>query len=171
MSARFLSSDGRIGEVLRVLIDAPEFKATLNQRFKDPIHYVYSALRASFEGRVMTDPKPAFSWLNRLGQTPFGRPTPDGYALEARAWNGSGQLTARFDVAKGIVANGGALFQGAASANGAQQPLVVAKPRGAVFETVWRPHLPATTRQVLAEASTPREADVLWLSSPEFMLS
>jgi uncharacterized protein (DUF1800 family) len=158
MSARFLASDGRIGEVLRVLIDAPEFRDSLNRRFKDPVHYVFSALRASFDGgRPLVDPKPVFTWLNRLGQAPFGRPTPDGYAPQPSAWNGSGQLTARFDTAKALVASGAAMFQGPAN------------PRGAAFERFWGPGLSSATRQVLAEATSPREADVLWLSSPEFM--
>ena len=44
MAATWLHSDGDIAQVLRTLFASPEFKASLGQKFKDPIHYAVSAL-------------------------------------------------------------------------------------------------------------------------------
>ena len=47
MAATFTATDGDIASVLRTLFASPEFKASLGTKFKDPIHYAVSALRAS----------------------------------------------------------------------------------------------------------------------------
>ena len=91
---------------------------------------------------------PALTALNRLGQSLYGRQTPDGYPLDERAWNGSGQMAVRFEVAR-----------------------TLGRLRAAVplDESLIRP-LGERTRAVLAQARTSQERNVLLLSSPEFML-
>ena len=42
MAATYLRTDGSIAAVLRTLLASPEFKASLGQKFKDPIHYAVS---------------------------------------------------------------------------------------------------------------------------------
>ena len=48
----------------------------------------------------MVDMAPVMGALNRLGEPLYGRATPDGYPLDEGAWNGSGQMAARFEVAR-----------------------------------------------------------------------
>jgi uncharacterized protein (DUF1800 family) len=149
LSQRFLATEGDIALTLETLCEAPEFTASLGRQFKTPVHYVLSALRWSADPAApLTDMAPALTALNRLGQPLYGRQTPDGYPLDERAWNGSGQMTARFEVARTL----GRLR--------ATTPL---------DESLVRP-LGERTRTVLAQTRTPQERTVLLLSSPEFML-
>lgn len=149
LSQRFLATDGDIALTLEVLCEAPEFVASLGHQFKLPVHGVLSALRWSADPAApLTDMAPVLTALNRLGQPLYGRQTPDGYPLDERAWNGSGQMAARFEVARTL----GRLRAAA--------PL---------DESLIRP-LGERTRAVLAQARTPQERNVLLLSSPEFML-
>lgn len=149
LSQRFLASDGDIALTLEALCESPEFSASLGRQFKTPVHYVLSTLRLSADPAApMTDMAPAINALNRLGQSLYGRQTPDGYPLDERAWNGSGQMAARFEVARTLGRLKGAV------------PL---------DETLLRP-MSERTRSVLAQARTPQERNVLLLSSPEFML-
>jgi uncharacterized protein (DUF1800 family) len=182
LAARFLASDGRVAEVLQLLFDTPEFAASLGQRFKDPVHYVYSALRASFDGQVVANTAPVVAQLARLGQAHFARQTPDGYPLDTSAWSGPGQLNTRFEVARTLVNGSAKLFTrdsedlspapGAAPASarvsGPGAPPKPARPRGRLFDARIAPQLSDATRLALAQAS-PKDADALWLSSPEFM--
>ncbi|HVW71992.1 MAG TPA: DUF1800 domain-containing protein, partial [Rhizomicrobium sp.] len=55
MAATFLKSDGDISEVLRVLFRSAEFNASLGKKFKDPMHWTVSALRASFGDKVVVN--------------------------------------------------------------------------------------------------------------------
>jgi uncharacterized protein (DUF1800 family) len=172
------------------LFETPEFSASLGQRFKDPVHYVYSAMRASFDGQVVANTATVVAQLARLGQAHFERQTPDGYPLESSAWSGPGQLTTRFEVARTLVYSSAKLFsentEGMAPTPNAapvspmasnQAPIAVrgptatpkpARPRGRLFDVGIAPRLSEATRQALAQAS-PKDADALWLSSPEFM--
>ena len=70
------------------LFDAPEFDASLGDEFKDPVHYVVSAVRLAYDERVDPQRRPMLGWLNRLGEGLFYRQTPDGYPLDAAAWAG-----------------------------------------------------------------------------------
>ena len=154
LSQRFLATDGDIAQTLETLVAAPEFTASLGRKFKDPVHYVLSALRLVADPQApQLDMAPVMVALGRLGQPLFGRTTPDGYPLDANAWNGSGQMAARFEVARTF------------------SRLSATPPRPAVApdERLLRP-LGERTRAVLAQATTPQDRHALLLSSPEFML-
>jgi uncharacterized protein (DUF1800 family) len=154
LSQRFLASDGDIALTLETLVASPEFTASLGRKFKDPVHYVLSALRlASDPAAPSVDMAPAMTALNRLGQSLYGRQTPDGYPLDESAWNGSGQMAARFEVARAL----------------SRLPAVAGRPPVVPSETLVRP-LSERTRGVLAKAGTPQDRHALLLSSPEFML-
>ena len=45
MAASFLHSDGDIASVLKTLFRSPEFAASSGSKFKDPMHFVVSAVR------------------------------------------------------------------------------------------------------------------------------
>jgi uncharacterized protein (DUF1800 family) len=92
MAATFRNSDGDIAAVLQTMFAAPEFKASLGRKFKDPIHYAVSALRAAYGDTVILNAQPLLNWLNRMSEPLYGHETPDGYAA-----HGSGMVRARRD--------------------------------------------------------------------------
>jgi hypothetical protein len=86
VSKAFLESRGDIRTMLRALFATPEFMApeVRGAKFKRPLHFVVSALRAT---NAQTDASsPLIDYLLRLGQAPFRYPTPDGYPAEATHW-------------------------------------------------------------------------------------
>ncbi|WP_293998158.1 DUF1800 domain-containing protein [Sphaerotilus sp.] len=154
LSQRFLATDGDIALTLEALVAAPEFTASLGRKFKDPVHYVLSALRLVADPQApLVDMAPVMTALNRLGQSLYGRATPDGYPLDESAWNGSGQMAARFEVARTL----------------SRLSATPGRPAVAPDERLIRP-LGERTRAVLAQATLPQDRHALLLSSPEFML-
>jgi uncharacterized protein (DUF1800 family) len=146
MARTFLSSDGDIAAVLSVLFESPEFRASLGAKFKDPMHYVVSAMRLAFDRNPIPDAQPLLGAIALLGEPLYARPTPDGYPLGRGDWASPGQLATRFDVARGI---------------GYRVPY-----------RLWQeavPGLAQPTRQALAKASSVQEWNLLLLASPEFM--
>jgi uncharacterized protein (DUF1800 family) len=166
MVATWARSDGDIAAVLETMFESPQFAASLSQpRFKDPLRYVLSALRVSAEGRVIENPRPLLGMLDKLGEPLGGHQTPDGYPTASMAWNSSGQLTTRFEVARQIGAGAPALFAAADAAPPRQVPALA---QGAVFRAA-QPRLSPATRDALAQAHGAVEWNTLWLASPEFM--
>jgi uncharacterized protein (DUF1800 family) len=146
MAQAFLSSDGDIATTLATMLGSPEFRASLGGKFKDPMHYVVSALRLAFDAQPIPDAQPVLGAIGLLGEPLYTRPTPDGYPLTRTAWASPGQLATRFDVARGI---------------GYRVPY-----------RLWQegvPGLGAATRQALDQATSVREWNMLLLASPEFM--
>jgi len=81
----FTKSRGDLKTTLRALIATPEFQQSAGAKFKRPIHFIVSALRAT---NAQTDAgRGILSYLERMGQVPFGYPTPDGYPVAAEAWH------------------------------------------------------------------------------------
>lgn len=152
MSRAFAGGDGGdVTAALRVLLLAPAFASPKPRKFKDPVHYAVSALRAARAddaAAALLDTSALQNWLDRAGEGLYDRQTPDGYPLVAAAWTGSGQMAARFDFARAVAAG----------------PLPGAWPDGDA-----RPLAPGT-RAALAQAATRRERVALFLSSPDFML-
>jgi uncharacterized protein (DUF1800 family) len=89
LASVFARSDGDIAAVLESLVAAPAFRTSLGTKFKDPMHYVVSAVRLAYDERLVVDATPMLGWIARLGEPPFGRQTPDGYPLDEAAWSGS----------------------------------------------------------------------------------
>jgi uncharacterized protein (DUF1800 family) len=83
----FATSKGDIKTTLRALFATEEFRAATDAKFKRPLRYVASALRAT---AAVCEPNDAlYQYLLRMGHTPFQYPTPDGYPEEAEHWMGS----------------------------------------------------------------------------------
>lgn len=162
----FERSHGDIAVTLATLLSDPQAQQ-FGQRFKDPVHYVLGATRLAYDQRVASDVSPVQNWLNQLGQPLYGHETPDGYPLAQSGWSSSGQMNARFDVARQIGSRGALLFR-----SGPQQPLE--KPpypelgkRSSVQARVQA--LGAATRTALAQARNPADWNSFFLSAPEMM--
>ncbi|WP_206245392.1 DUF1800 domain-containing protein [Novosphingobium terrae] len=167
MAATFHRSDGDIAAVLRVLLRSPEFEASLGKQFKDPVHYAVSAVRLAYGNRVVLNTDPLNYWLQRMGEGLYAHETPDGFAMDAAAWTGPGQMETRFEIARSIGSGSAGLFK----PRGGALPEQPAFPQiqNALFYQSLMQRLSPNTATVLTQARSPQEWNVLYLSSPEFM--
>ncbi len=177
MAQRFVQSDGRIADVLRVMFEAPEFEASLaagQGKFKDPTHYIVSAVRLAYDREPIVNAQPIVGALYRMGQAPYNRQTPDGYPLDEAAWASPGQMAVRFEVARQIGGGNVNLFRAdGAAADPAQQKEAQARAlprlnRPQVRQS-WQAVLSPATRAALDRATTPQEWNAYFLAAPEFM--
>ncbi|WP_449370299.1 DUF1800 domain-containing protein [Thiomonas sp.] len=193
MVRRWQATGGQIAEVLRAMFTSAAFAASLRQpQFKDPMRYVLSALRATLGGAPIRNPQPVLGMLARLGEPLFGRQTPDGYPLNALAWDGSGQLTARFEVARQVGSGAPAMFEPPPAFLRQNAPQGTDQTDTSMAGAALRPELKPTRRpppdlarspvylaqqaqlsvatlRALAQADNRVQWNALWLSSPEFM--
>lgn len=167
LAAIFTRTDGDIAAVMEALIRDPAFAAAQTSAFKDPVRYVFSALRMAYDERVILNTAPVLGWLNRLGEGLFNRSTPDGYALDAAAWSGPGQLTTRFEIARQIGSGPAGLFKPAAP-DRPEEPAFPVLANALYFSTLSET-LSAPTKGALAQAVSPQDWNTLYLASPEFM--
>ncbi|MDF2599614.1 MAG: protein of unassigned function [Methylobacterium brachiatum] len=167
LAAIFTRTDGDIAAVMEALIREPAFAAAQTSAFKDPVRYVFSALRMAYDERVILNTGPVLGWLNRLGEGLFNRSTPDGYALDAAAWSGPGQLTTRFEIARQIGSGPAGLFKPAAP-DRPEEPAFPVLANALYFSTL-AGTLSAPTKGALAQAVSPQDWNTLYLASPEFM--
>ena len=154
MAATFLNSDGDIAAVLQTMFAAPEFKEFLGRKFKDPIHFTVSALRAAYGDTVILNSEPVLKWLNRINEPLYGHDTPDGYALTEAAWSGPGEMETRFEIARQIGVGRPELFQ---PADAASVPPMLPPPdiRGSRYYRALEPTLGSATSGALAQAKSP----------------
>ncbi|MDB5802805.1 MAG: hypothetical protein JWN73_127 [Betaproteobacteria bacterium] len=171
MSRSFSQSDGDIAVVLRTMFDSPEFAASLGRKFKDPMHYVVSSIRAAYDGRVIVNATPAINWLNRMGEPLYGRQTPDGYAMTEAAWASPGQMATRFEIAKSLGGGSAGLFRPEASGPDDKPQDRPAFPQlsNALYYEHLQKGLGQPTRTALDQATSPQEWNTFFLSSPEMM--
>ena len=167
MAQTFQRTDGMIADVLQTMFDSPQFRQTLGRKFKDPMHYLVSAVRLSYDERPILNAGPMLSWLSRMGQPLYGRQTPDGYSLSDAAWASPGQMNTRFEIARTIGSGSAGLFK----TEGEQPKEKPAFPQlaSALYFQWLQPTLSAATRQALDQASSPQEWNTFLLSSPEMM--
>jgi len=167
MVQRWQQTDGQIAAVMRAMIESPEFTASLGGKFKDPMHYVVSGVRAAYDERVVLNTGPMLGWLGRMGESPFNRQTPDGYPMDESAWAGPGQLNARFEIARAIGSGSAGLFKtdGPTPVEQAAFPQLATP----LFYQGIAPRLSQATRQALDQSTSAQEWSSFLLSSPEFM--
>jgi uncharacterized protein (DUF1800 family) len=165
MTQTFLQSDGDIVAVLRTMFLSHELDAAA-PKFKDPQQFVISAVRFAYDGRPISNLRPLYRWLGELGEAPYGRLTPDGYAATEIAWASSGQMSRRFEIARAIGSGNAGLFdaEDGGKAGGGGFPQLSNR---LYFDTL-EPLLSAQTRGVLDKATSQQEWNLLLLSSPEF---
>src|SRR5262245_6894154 len=167
MAATFRKTDGDIAAVLKTMFTSPEFKNSLGTHFKDPIHYVVSAIRLAYDEQPILNATPIQFWLNRMAEPLYGRQTPDGYGLAQSAWSSPGQMVTRFEIARLIGAGSAPLFR-RPDATEPARPVLPQLTDGPALEAL-RTSLSAETRQALNEATSSQDRNTLFLASPEFM--
>jgi uncharacterized protein (DUF1800 family) len=169
MAATWEKTDGDIAAVLSTLFHSqaftkPDLTAT---RFKDPVHYVFSALRLAYNDRVVLNTLPAQNWLNRMAEGLYNKETPDGYPAGETAWSGPGALAVRFEVARQIGSGGAGLFK--PDAKGATEQPGFPQLQNALYFDRIRATLSPATQEALSRAISPQDWNTLYLASPEFM--
>jgi uncharacterized protein (DUF1800 family) len=194
MAATWKRTDGDIAQVLKTLFDSREFSDSLGKKFKDPMHYAISAVRATYGNQVIRNPLPLINWLNRMGEMPYGHETPDGYPLTAASWSGPGEMATRFEVAQQIGSGARNLFRpitpemlahlranlqaNPANAEANLQAMLQPDPQDrtpapALLETAYYTQLTASlspaTSNAIAQGASQADRNALFLSSPEFM--
>ena len=163
----FARSHGDISATLATLLTAPEALQSFGQRYKDPVHYVTSMVRLGYDQRVATDVAPAAGWINLLGEALYGHETPDGYPLTQSDWASSGQMTARFDIARAFAANGAILFRSAPKAplEKPQYPDLAQRTSAQTRLATWG----APSRNALSQTRSVVDWNTYFLSAPEMM--
>ena len=131
------------------------------------MRFVLSAVRLAYEDKVILNTQPAQNWLNRLAEGLYNHDTPDGYSLVSSAWDGPGQLEARFEIARQIGSGPAGLFR--PDEPGASDTPAFPQLENALYFEGLQETLRPTTRAVLDEAQSPQDWNVLFLSSPDFM--
>ncbi len=168
MAKTFQRSDGDIAATLRTLFTSREFDASLGRAFKDPMHYTVSAVRLSYDDRVILNTQPMQNWLNRMSEGLYNHETPDGFAAASAAWSGPGQLAVRFEIARQIGSGSAGLFKSDQPA-AKDQPAFPQLQNALYYKAGLDQTLAQTTKNVLGQAGSPQDWNALFLSSPEFM--
>lgn len=146
----FLRTGGDLGELARVLIDAPEAWVTAPLKFKTPWEWSVSALRAL--GLKEAPVPQAVQWLDQLGQ-PVWRPgSPAGWDDVAASWAAPDALMRRVELAARITAREGRSVDARVLASQVL-PLEAGAP----------------TLSAIARSESPASALALLLVSPEFL--
>lgn len=162
----FTRSNGDMAATLAALLAAPEAER-FGQKFRDPLHYVLAATRLSLDQRVATDVAPVLGWINRLGQNLYAHETPDGYPQMQSDWAGSGQMAARFEVARQMATRSAVLLRSDPRAPLEQPPYPTLSAMPSVRERL--PQWSASTRAALAQARSTADWNTYFLSAPEMM--
>jgi uncharacterized protein (DUF1800 family) len=99
MAGTFLKKKGDIGEVLKTMLESPEFWApeAYRAKVKTPLEFVVSAVRAS--GAEVRDAMPLAHQLQTMGMQLYGMQPPTGYSMQADAWVNSSALLGRMNFA------------------------------------------------------------------------
>ena len=102
---RFLDTKGDIREVVRTIVESPEFFAPEAQRakVKTPLEFVVSALRAS--SADVRGGNGLIRALQQLGMPLYLAQPPTGYAESADAWVNAGGLVSRMNFAVALADN------------------------------------------------------------------
>ena len=105
LSTVFLASNGNIGEVMRFLVQSPEFWSVTSYRakIKTPEDFVISAVRAG--GIDVQDANVVVKAIGDLGQPLYGRQTPDGYSMLSTPWVNSSALLERMNFSLALAGN------------------------------------------------------------------
>jgi uncharacterized protein (DUF1800 family) len=104
MSKTFLKKNGDIREVMKTMLESPEFWSpqAYRSKVKTPIEFVASAVRAS--GAEVSDALPLARELQNMGMQLYGAQPPTGYSMKAETWVNSSALLGRMNFALALAA-------------------------------------------------------------------
>lgn len=158
-AATFTRTDGDISEVMRTIIESPEFfsPATFRAKVKSPFEVVVSTLRAldATPDTLQRDVQA----VARLGEPLWGHLAPDGYPETGDAWLNTGSILNRINF--GIDAASGRL-PGASVRTWPVAAALATAPRetqvDSVVSLLFGGYVSPQTRQVLDEGANPLAA-------------
>jgi uncharacterized protein (DUF1800 family) len=105
MSKTFLDRDGDLREVMRTMLNAPEFwsRGAFRSKVKSPLEMVASSVRA-----LNADIDSGFALVQQvanLGQPLYRKQEPTGYSNQSQEWVNSASLLARMNFGLALVSN------------------------------------------------------------------
>jgi uncharacterized protein (DUF1800 family) len=105
MAQTYLKSDGDIRQVLRTMLDSPEFWSAeaYRAKIKTPFELVASAARAT--GGNVNLPAMLVQWTGRIGQPLYQYQAPTGYPDTADSWVNTGALLNRLNFSLALAGN------------------------------------------------------------------
>ena len=173
MAKTFQRTDGDIAAVLRTMLLSPEAAAIDGHKFKDPMRFLVSSMRLTYDGQPIPNAVPLVNWLRQMDEPLYGRITPDGWPLDSANWTGSGQMSKRFDFARVIGSGRNRLFVD--NSDSAQPGTPANLPRDApalrdstLYRDAIAQGLSPATGHALSQAKSPTEWNTFLLSSPDF---
>jgi uncharacterized protein (DUF1800 family) len=171
MARTFLQTGGDIKAVLRTMFDSSALLTGDAKKFKDPTQFLVSAMKLTYDGQPISSARPLVNWLNQMGEPVFGRITPDGWPLDGASWSGSGQMAARFEVARAIGSGRNKLFM--ADTDESDSTMSPQRPAAPAMDTplyhaVVEPYLSESAKVALGKAGSVAEWNTYLLSSPDF---
>ena len=183
MTRTFQKSDGDIAKTLNTLFHSTAFQSGkyLGTKYKDPVQYVFSAVRILYGDTPIRDVRPVVNWVNQLGEPFYTHTAPDGYGMREKDWLSADQMAKRFDVARAIFWNAGTLYTDELTAkalentdkNRLQDLRKKAREANPIdsfgIYDLMHPMLSDQTLGTLKRSLTLDEWNSLLLSSPEFM--
>jgi uncharacterized protein (DUF1800 family) len=154
LAARFIETDGNVGELLKTVFASREFWDSSSRKYKTPYQFVISAVRAA--GLPVVNVRPLLATMDQLGMPLFGCLTPDGYKNTEEAWLSPDATTRRISFAT-------ALARGSLPATGERRPADADH-----LKTILGSIMTDATRDAVNESPTPMHAALI-LGSPDFM--
>jgi len=149
LSRAYLASDGRLDQVARTLVEAPEGWDPTPAKFKTPYEFMVSSWRAA--GTQPADVAAIAKTMAAMGQRPFSAPSPKGWPEEAAAWCAPDAVIKRMAWSEGF----------ASGAIGDRDPKELA-------ENALGARLSPVAARTIARAETRPEGLAILLMSPEF---
>jgi uncharacterized protein (DUF1800 family) len=173
MAGTFQRTDGDIAAVLRTMFLSSDAAAVGGHKFKDPMRFLVSSMRFTYDGQTVPNAEPLVNWLRQMGEPLYGRITPDGWPLDSASWTGSGQMSKRFDFARVIGSGRNRLFVDDSdhAMPGAVADLSKDAPPlrdSALYRDAIAQGLSVATSNALDQAKSPTEWNTFLLSSPDF---
>ncbi|MEO8999886.1 MAG: DUF1800 domain-containing protein [Rhodanobacter sp.] len=173
MAKTFQRTDGDIAAVMRTMLLSPEAAAIDGHKFKDPMRFLVSSMRLTYDGQPIPNAQPLVNWLQQMGEPLYGRITPDGWPLDSASWTGSGQMSKRFDFA-GVIGSGrNRLFVDSSGQAPPRAPAMLSHDAPALqdselYRDAIAQELSTATINALGQAKSPAEWNTFLLSSPDF---
>lgn len=145
----FRSTGGDLAALARTLVESPESWAAQQSKFKTPLDFMLSAMRAGPPQRLRN--QALRDTFEQLGQAAFRAPSPEGWPDDAASWAGPDALLKRVDWSAQIAEQIGDTTTALA-----------------FLESALGPTLSDRTRTAISRAESQKQAITLALMSPEF---